>query len=93
MNAQTKIEADKPTGLDLLRTPFPDHQISKLPKESRKQADERKTDRSKIVWKCEVCGGMHHKEAVHLDYVGQRACRDRHHAPSVCLERAGQTAP
>ena len=30
----------KPTGLELLRVPFPAHQISKLPKESKAQADD-----------------------------------------------------
>ena len=60
-----------------MRTPFPPHQISKLPKETRAQIDERKTDRSKMVWKCEVCGGAHHKNAVHLDYVGHAALTDR----------------
>ena len=72
--AATKI---KPTGLDLLREPFPPNQISKLPKESRAQIDERKADRSKVVWNCDVCGGTHHKNAVHLDYVGHAALTDR----------------
>lgn len=73
MNAPAKIA----TGLDLLRQPFPDHQISKLPKETRKQIDERKNNSSCVVWKCEVCGGAHHKNAVHLDYVGHAALTDR----------------
>lgn len=72
--AATKI---KPTGLDLLREPFPDHLISKLPKETRKQIDERDADKSKMVWNCEVCGGYHHKNAIHLDYVGHAALTDR----------------
>lgn len=63
--------------LQKLREPFPPHHISKLPKESRKQIDERKADRNKMVWKCEVCGGAHHKDAVHLDYVGHAAATDR----------------
>lgn len=68
----------KPTGLDLLREPFPPHQISKLPKESGAQAKERK-DRVPgcMVWGCKVCGGNHHKDAVHLDYVGHAALTDR----------------
>lgn len=60
-----------------LREPFPHNQISKLPKESRKQIDERKADNSKIVFNCSVCGGIHHKNAVHLDYVGHAAATDR----------------
>jgi hypothetical protein len=64
-------------GLDLLRQPFKGSQISKLPKETRKQIDDRKADKSLMVWKCEECGGAHHKNAVHLDYVGHAALTDR----------------
>ena len=60
-----------------LRDPFPAHHISKLPKETKSQADARKADKSLIVWKCQVCGGAHHKDAVHLDYVGHAALTDR----------------
>lgn len=71
-------ENAKPTGLALLRTPFPEHQISKLPKESRKQIDERKNRvQGCMVWECKECGGAHHKDAVHLDYVGHAALTDR----------------
>jgi hypothetical protein len=77
MNAQTKVEAAKPTGLALLRVPFPDNQISKLPKETRAQIDARKTNKNLMVWNCKVCGGHHHKDAVHLDYVGHAAATDR----------------
>lgn len=71
MNAQTKIEPVT------MRTPFPAHQISKLPKETRAQIDERNSDRTKKVFNCSVCGGHHHKNAVHLDYVGHAALTDR----------------
>jgi hypothetical protein len=64
------------TGLALLRQPFPAHQISKLPKETKKQREEREADRNKGV-SCTVCGGWHHKNAVHLDYVGHAALTDR----------------
>ena len=74
MNAQTKIEAPS---LDKLREPFPPNQISKLPKETRAQIDARKADKSLMVWKCPECGGPHHKNAVHLDYVGHAALTDR----------------
>lgn len=60
-----------------MRTPFPAHQISKLPKETKAQIDERKADRNKMVFNCPVCGGHHHKNAVHLDYVGHAALTDR----------------
>ncbi len=71
------INGEPPTGLALLRAPFPDNQISKLPKESRAQIDARKADKNLMEWKCKVCGGMHHKNAVHLDYVGHAALTDR----------------
>lgn len=72
------VEKPKPTGLALLREPFPENQISKLPKESRTQADDRKAKKQGcMVWKCEVCGGAHHKDATHLDYVGHAALTDR----------------
>lgn len=75
MNAPAKIEV---SGLEKLREPFPEHQISKLPKESRKQSDERKNRiQGCMVWECKVCGGAHHKDAVHLDYVGHAAATDR----------------
>jgi len=59
-----------------LRVPFPDHQISKLPKPTKKQTDDAKADRS-LNKRCTVCGGWHHKDVVHLDYVGHAALTDR----------------
>lgn len=64
------------TGLDLLRSPFAEHQISKLPKPTKQQTDEVKSDFKKGV-RCEVCGGWHHPKVVHLDYVGHAALTDR----------------
>jgi hypothetical protein len=58
----------KPTGLDLLREPFPAHQISKLPKPFKKDSPK---------GKCAECGGYHGLPAVHLDYVGHAALTDR----------------
>lgn len=72
MNAQSKIE---PAGLSLLRAPFAENHISKLPKEMKWQIDERKERKNCI--NCEICGGWHHKGAVHLDYVGHAALTDR----------------
>lgn len=74
MNAQTKME---PPTLAKLREPFPPNQISKLPKETKAQIDARRNDKSLMVWKCPECGGAHHKNAVHLDYVGHAALTDR----------------
>lgn len=70
-------EKPEPTGLELLRQPFPPHQISKLPKETKAQIDQRKADRNWMVFNCPICGGHHHKNAVHLDYVGHAALTDR----------------
>ena len=58
----------KPTGLALLRAPFPANQISKLPKPKSKDAPK---------GKCPECGGWHGLPAVHLDYVGHAALTDR----------------
>jgi hypothetical protein len=59
---------EKATGLALLREPFPAHQISKLPKPLKKDAQK---------GKCTECGGYHGLPAVHLDYVGHAALTDR----------------
>lgn len=65
--------------LKKLREPFPDNLISKLPKETKQQAAQRKADQEKGNWppKCNVCEGYHHPKAVHLDYVGHAALTDR----------------
>lgn len=60
-----------------LREPFADNLVSKLPKETRAQIDARKADKNVMVFNCAVCGGHHHKNAVHLDYVGHAALTDR----------------
>ena len=77
MNAQTETKADRSvTGLDLLRAPFPAHQISKLPKPTKAQTDEvRNNFKAGIL--CTICGGWHHPKVVHLDYVGHAALTDR----------------
>lgn len=62
--------------LKKLREPFADHLISKLPKPTRAQTEAVKKDwRSGI--RCQICGGWHHKDVVHLDYVGHAALTDR----------------
>lgn len=74
-----EAEATPVDPLAKLREPFPENQISKLPKETKAQADQRKAEQDKGNWpsKCAVCGGLHHKNAVHLDYVGHAALTDR----------------
>jgi hypothetical protein len=66
----------KPTGLALLREPFPANQISKLPKATKRQTDEVRADFKKGI-RCQLCGQWHHPDAVHLDYVGHAALTDR----------------
>ena len=66
----------RPTGLALLREPFPPHQISKLPKPTKQQTDEVRNDFKKGI-RCDICGGWHHPKVVHLDYVGHAALTDR----------------
>lgn len=66
----------KPTGLALLRAPFPAHQISKLPKPTKAQTDAVRAD-FKAGVRCAICGAWHHPQAVHLDYVGHAALTDR----------------
>ena len=68
--------AEKTTGLELLRRPFPDNQIGRLPKPTRSQTDEVKRD-FKTGVRCVVCGGWHHPKVIHLDYVGHAALTDR----------------
>lgn len=64
------------SGLDLLRAPFPAHQISMLPKPTKAQTDAVKAD-FKAGIRCNLCGGWHHPKVVHLDYVGHAAITDR----------------
>lgn len=54
--------------LNLLRKPFPDNQISLLPKPYKKDA---------IKGNCNECGGYHGLPAAHLKYVGHAALTDR----------------
>ena len=56
------------TGLELLRTPFPANQISKLPKPYKKDSQK---------GQCKECGGYHGLPALHLDYVGHAALTSR----------------
>lgn len=70
------MENNKPTGLALLRVPFERNQISKLPKPTKEQTEEVKSDFKKGI-RCSECGGWHHPKVVHLDYVGHAALTDR----------------
>jgi len=70
------VEESKKLGLALLRKEFDPNQISKLPKPSKSQTDEVKSDYRKGI-RCQICGGWHHKDVVHLDYVGHAALTNR----------------
>jgi hypothetical protein len=59
-----------------LREKFPDNQISKLPKPTKKQTEDVKADFKKGI-RCTICGSWHHPDVVHLDYVGHAALTDR----------------
>lgn len=58
----------KPTGLELLRKPFPDNQISKFCKPTKKDNQ---------PGKCSACNGWHKLPSVQLSYVGHAALTDR----------------
>ena len=59
-----------------LRAQVPPHYISSLPKETKKQKEEREKDRSRGI-RCALCGGWHHRDAQHVPYVGHAAVTDR----------------
>lgn len=67
---------DAEAALKELRKPFPANQISKLPKATKKQTEDVKND-YKLGIRCQLCGQWHHKDVVHLDYVGHAALTDR----------------
>jgi len=77
MNAVTKLKtagAVEVSPLARLREPFPDHQVSKLPKPTAKREDMDKLPKAN----CSVCGGYHAtSRIIHLDYVGHAALTDR----------------
>lgn len=67
---------DKLEKLELLRKPFPKNKISKLPKPNKQQTEQLKVD-YKCGIRCLECGGWHHPQVVHLDYVGHATVTDR----------------
>lgn len=67
---------EKKKGLELLREPFAENQIGKLPKPTKKQTDDLKANINLGI-RCKICGGWHHKDVQHLDYVGHAALTDR----------------
>lgn len=69
-------KTEAPTGLALLRQPFPANQISKLPKPTKAQTEAVRAD-FKAGIRCELCKAWHHPKVEHLDYVGHAALTDR----------------
>lgn len=65
---KTERKMDAKEGLKKLRAPFAAHQISLLPKPTKRDAPK---------GRCNECGGWHGLPAVHLDYVGHAALTDR----------------
>lgn len=59
--------------LKLLSAPFEKRLISKKPKPTKEQNG---CD-FKLKVKCKECGGFHHPQVIHLDYVGHAALTDR----------------
>ena len=59
--------------LKKLRVPFPENQVSKLPKGTKAQNECPPNEKAN----CKICGGWHHPRIVHLDYVGHAALTDR----------------
>lgn len=62
--------------LKKMRVPFESHQVNKLPKPTKKQTDLVKDNYTNGM-RCTICGTWHHKDVVHLDYVGHAALTDR----------------
>lgn len=59
-----------------MRTQFADHLISKLPKPTKAQTEAVRQN-FKAGMRCKICGGWHHPDVIHLDYVGHAALTDR----------------
>jgi hypothetical protein len=62
--------------LTRLREEFKPHQISKLPKPTKAQTEALQKD-YRCGTRCGLCGGWHHPDVIHLDYVGHAAATDR----------------
>lgn len=76
LKPEAEIEDPTVARLKMLREPFPETLISKLPKPTKAQTDAVKADFKKGI-RCGQCGAWHHPDVVHLDYVGHAALTDR----------------
>jgi hypothetical protein len=70
------MEEKQKEALAKLRAPFEANQISKLPKPTKAQTEAVRAD-YKAGMRCNICGTWHHKDVVHLDYVGHAAITHR----------------
>lgn len=75
MNAVTPPEAEavKPSGLALLREPVPKNLIQSRAVPTRAQDD--CPEEARVY--CEACGGLHHPEVRHVEFVGHAATTHR----------------
>lgn len=64
---------DVKKGLELLRQPFPEHQIKQKPQGTKQQNECLPSEKIN----CKICDGWHHPRIVHLSYVGHAALTDR----------------
>jgi len=64
-------------GLLALRADFETADIGRLPKPTRPQTQAVKDKKWNECIRCKECGGFHHKDVVHLDYVGHAATTKR----------------
>lgn len=77
MSIETEISTEERIKLlAKMRAPFEENQISKLPKPTKAQTDAVKQNFTNGT-RCQICGTWHHKDVVHLDYVGHAALTDR----------------
>jgi hypothetical protein len=68
------LSDEQKTALAMLRVDFPEHQISQLPKPTKKRDEMEKLPKAT----CKVCGGYHAtSNVIHLSYVGHAALTDR----------------
>lgn len=71
-----KLTEEDINGLIKLLEPFSENEISHKPKPTKAQTEEVKRDFRKGA-RCNLCGGWHHPQVVHLSYVGHAATTKR----------------
>ncbi len=71
-----RVTKEELQGLKKLQEPFDDAEINKLPKPTKNQTEMLKKD-YRLGIRCPLCGGWHHKDVEHLNYVGHAALTKR----------------